>query len=100
MLVLPSYREGFGNVVIEAEAMGVPVIVSNIPGPIDAIKRGETGEVFESKNVSELLSVMKSAKSFKEKGFNDNAREYARRNFDSKTLSKYILERKEKLLEK
>ena len=100
VLVLPSYREGFGNVVIEAEAMGVPVIVSNIPGPIDAIKRGETGEVFESKNVSELLSVMKSAKSFKEKGFNDNAKEYARRNFDSKTLSKYILERKEKLLEK
>ena len=31
--VLPSYREGFGSVVIEAEAMGVPVIVTDIPGP-------------------------------------------------------------------
>ncbi|MFQ6827728.1 MAG: glycosyltransferase [Faecalimonas sp.] len=36
VLILPSYREGFGNVVIEAGAVGTPAIVSNIPGPIDA----------------------------------------------------------------
>ena len=33
-LILPSYREGFGNVIIEAGAVGTPAIVSNIPGPI------------------------------------------------------------------
>ena len=31
LYILPSYREGFGMGVIEAEAMGVPVIVTNIP---------------------------------------------------------------------
>lgn len=31
--ILPSYREGFGMGTIEAEAMGVPVIVTDIPGP-------------------------------------------------------------------
>lgn len=35
VLILPSYREGFGNVVIEAGAVGTPAIVSNIPGPVD-----------------------------------------------------------------
>ena len=35
--ILPSYREGFGMGTIEAEAMGVPVIVTDIPGPIDAV---------------------------------------------------------------
>lgn len=40
VLVLPSYREGFGNVVIEAAAVGTPAIVSNIPGPIDTIDAG------------------------------------------------------------
>lgn len=41
--LLPSYREGFGSAVVEAEAMGVPVIVSDIPGPTDAMKKNETG---------------------------------------------------------
>lgn len=43
VLALPSYREGFGSVVIEAEALGIPVIVSEIPGPLDAMVPGETG---------------------------------------------------------
>lgn len=43
VLVLPSYREGFGNVIIEAGVMGTPAIVSNIPGPKDAIRDNETG---------------------------------------------------------
>lgn len=56
--VLPSYREGFGMGVVEAEAMGLPVIVSNIPGPIDAMVDGETGIVVEKKNVHSLRSAM------------------------------------------
>lgn len=43
VFVLPSYREGFGSVVIEAEAMKVPVIVTDIPGPRDAIIKDVTG---------------------------------------------------------
>lgn len=43
IFTLPSYREGFGLVIVEAEAMGVPVVVSDIPGPTDAIEEGITG---------------------------------------------------------
>ena len=99
VLVLPSYREGFGNVVIEAEAMGVPVIVSNIPGPIDAMINEHTGLVFESKNVEQLISAMVRAKTFNEAGYSKNAIEYSKNHFDSNQLCKYILERKNKLLE-
>ena len=35
--VLPSYREGFGMTVIEAETMATPVIITNIPGPTDGM---------------------------------------------------------------
>lgn len=43
VLVLPSYREGFGLVTIEAGAMGIPAIVSRSTGCIDSIVEGETG---------------------------------------------------------
>ena len=40
---LPSYREGFGTVIIEAAACGLPSIGSNIYGLSDAIIDGKTG---------------------------------------------------------
>lgn len=56
--VLPSYREGFGSAVIEAEAMGVPVIVSDIPGPTDAMVNEKTGILTPKANASELYANM------------------------------------------
>ena len=58
VLVLPSYREGFGNVVIEAAAVGTPAIVSNIPGPIDTIDAGKTALTVEVKNADDLKEKM------------------------------------------
>lgn len=43
ILCLPSYREGFGTVVIEAAAMGVPTVGTNIYGLSDAVEDGVTG---------------------------------------------------------
>ena len=43
VFVLPSYREGFGSVIIEAASCGLPSIGSNIYGLSDAIKDEETG---------------------------------------------------------
>jgi len=43
VLCLPSYREGFGTVVIEAAAMGLPTIGTDIYGLSDAVVNGETG---------------------------------------------------------
>ena len=55
ILVLPSYREGFGNVVIEAAACEVPAVVSNIYGLTDAVEDGETGLLFEVGDTDQLV---------------------------------------------
>lgn len=43
VLVLPSQAEGFGLVLIEAMAAGVPVIATNVPGIRDVVEHGRTG---------------------------------------------------------
>lgn len=58
VFVAPSYREGFGLVVIEAEAMGLPAIISNVPGQIDAIVENETGISCEVRNADSLHDAM------------------------------------------
>jgi len=51
---LASYREGFGTVIIEAAACGIPAIGSSIYGISDAIQNEQTGLLFEAGNVAEL----------------------------------------------
>lgn len=55
---LPSYREGFGTVIIEAAACGTPSIGSNIYGISDAILDKETGLLFEVGNSNDLAVKM------------------------------------------
>lgn len=59
ILCLPSYREGFGLVLIEAAATGLPAIGSRIYGITDAIVEFETGLLFEPGNVDELAGNLK-----------------------------------------
>lgn len=54
LLCLPSYREGFGNVVIEAAAMGIPAVGTRIPGLCDAIVDGVTGILVSPKDPAAL----------------------------------------------
>jgi len=58
VFVLPSYREGFGVVNIEASAMGLPVISTDIPGPRDSVINGKTGILVKVKSVEELTEAM------------------------------------------
>lgn len=58
-LVFPSYREGFPNVVIEAGAMGLPSIVTDINGSREIIIEGENGTIIPSKDVEALYHAMK-----------------------------------------
>lgn len=60
MLCLPSYREGFGTVVIEAAAMSVPTIGTNIYGLSDAIIDGETGILVPIRNPRELAKAIET----------------------------------------
>ena len=59
ILVLPSHREGFGMVVIESAAVGIPSIGSDIYGIQDAIVDKLTGLLFEVGNASALCKSMK-----------------------------------------
>jgi len=58
VLCLPSYREGFGTVVIEAGACGIPTIGSDIYGLSDAIDNGVTGLLIPPRSVNDLARVM------------------------------------------
>jgi glycosyltransferase involved in cell wall biosynthesis len=43
VFVLPTYREGLGNVLLEAAAVGLPTITTDATGARDAIVAGRTG---------------------------------------------------------
>ena len=58
-LVFPSYREGFPNVVIEAGAMGLPSIVTDINGSREIIIDGENGVIIPSKDQEALYQAMR-----------------------------------------
>lgn len=60
-LVLPSYREGFPNTILEAGALGIPSIVTRINGMIDLIVEGKTGFVCEIKSADTLYCAMTKA---------------------------------------
>ena len=60
VLCLPSYREGFGSVVIEAAATGIPAIASGIYGLTDAVQNGVTGCLHRPGNCEELADAMES----------------------------------------
>lgn len=58
-LVFPSYREGFPNVVMQAGAMGLPAIVTDINGCNEIIENEVNGLIISPKNVKELETAMK-----------------------------------------
>lgn len=56
--VQPSYREGFPNTVLEAGAMGLPSIVTDINGSREIIIEGQNGAIIPSKNSQALYEAM------------------------------------------
>ena len=98
--ILPSYREGFGMGVVEAETMGVPVIVTDIPGPVDAMIDGKTGEVVEKKNDEMLFCAMETLYCDRDKveTYGKNAVAYATESFEQRKLFSYILADRKRLM--
>ena len=56
--VFPSYREGFPNTVMEAGAMDLPCIVTDINGSREIIENGKNGVIIPSKDVDALYKAM------------------------------------------
>ena len=56
--VLPSYREGFPNVVIQAGAMGLAQIVTDINGCNEVVVEGQNGLIIPKQNEEALYNAM------------------------------------------
>lgn len=93
VLCIPSYREGFGTVVIEAAALGLPTIGTRIYGLTDAIIDGETGILVDPRNVTQLSEAMKNLAinpSLREQ-LGANAKARAITEFDSKKHGELLI---------
>ena len=87
IVILPSLFEGLPLTLIEASAMGVPIIASRADGTVDIVLDGETGFLFEPGNVDDLtgkvialLEDEERAREMGRKGYS-----YVRKNFDLHT---------------
>ncbi|MBQ6019859.1 MAG: glycosyltransferase family 4 protein [Clostridia bacterium] len=102
IFVLPSYREGFGMSVVEAEAMGLPVIVTDIPGPTDAMRRDETGLVIPVKDADALVRAVREliGDADRRVRMGQAGRALAENAFDSRVFARKLIENRRKLTEK
>jgi glycosyltransferase involved in cell wall biosynthesis len=87
--VLPSYREGFGSVIIEAAACGIPCIAYRIDGVIDAIVENSTGLFVNKGDIQSLSNSMKRIGSEHDLRFalGEAARVRAAKDFSSSAVS-------------
>ena len=93
-LIFPSYREGFPNVVMQAGAMGLPSIVSNINGCNEIIVEGENGTIIPVKSTSAIIEKMESLMTDENyfKKLKSNAREMIVSRYEQKVVWKAILQ--------
>ena len=100
VMLVPFQEPHFARSIIEAAAMGVPSIATDIPGPQELIKDGETGYLVDRvlDDLEEKCRFMaKDAELRKKMG--SNAERYARENFDAEKNASRTFEVYKKLLE-
>ena len=59
IVCLPSYREGLPKVLLEAAAVGRPLIATDVPGCREIVKNGENGILVKLKNIDSLYNAIK-----------------------------------------
>lgn len=93
ILCLPSHREGFGNVVIEAASFGIPTLCSNIYGLKDAVINGKTGLYHKVRSINDIkkkmIYVIKNKKLIKKYGL--IAKRNVKKNFGKDLLTTEFL---------
>jgi glycosyltransferase involved in cell wall biosynthesis len=99
VLVFPSYREGFPNVVMQAGAMGLPSIVSDINGCNEIIDAGKNGIIIPVKDEQAIFNAME--KMLKDpillEKMKQNARSMILSRYEQEVVWKAILAEYEKL---
>ena len=94
ILCLPSYREGFGSVVIEAGSCNLPSLGSNIYGISDSIVQNQTGILHKVGNIIDIKKKMLFAINNKKllKKYGLNARKRVERKFEERLICKKFFE--------
>jgi glycosyltransferase involved in cell wall biosynthesis len=94
VLCLPSCREGFGSVIIEAASVGIPAVASNIYGITDAVESNVTGLLHTAGDPADLQSKMKQMMDDREsrRRMGTNARLRAGRSFSKELVTSAFLE--------
>jgi glycosyltransferase involved in cell wall biosynthesis len=101
VLVFPSYREGFPNVVLQAGAMGLPSIVTNINGCNEIIEDQNNGLIIPAKKDIELEKAMKKILLDKDLYFKlkNNSRDYIVSRYSQDLVWNALLDEYKKLLQ-
>ena len=99
LFCLPSYREGFGNVAIEAAAMGVPTVGTDIIGLRDAVINGETGLLVPPKDAASLTKALELLlkDDEKRKDMGNKAQIRVRRDFSAEKVNQAVLDEYDRL---
>lgn len=93
VLVFPSYREGFPNVVMQAGAMGLPSIVTDINGCNEIIRSDVNGIIIPVKDMQAIYNAMKmlvSDKSYYNK-VQESSRQMIEKNYSQSELWNALL---------
>ncbi len=98
--VLPTYREGFPNVVLQASSMELPCIVTNINGCNEIIENNKNGLIVEPKSQDELYLAMRRLLDDKDlaKILAQNSRNNIVEKYDRKQFFKYLLKEYEEVI--
>jgi glycosyltransferase involved in cell wall biosynthesis len=94
-VVLPSYREGLPRSLLEAAAMGRPMVATDVPGCREVAIQGETGLLCEARSVPSLVAAMDAMLRLTpavRARMGRNARDLAERRFDQAAIAKAYLE--------
>lgn len=94
LLCLPSHREGFGSIVIDAAAIGVPAVGYKIPGLVDSISDNYSGVLVPFGNIDIFVDKIAELVSdtMKIKEFSVNARNYVVENFDANLINQMMFD--------
>ena len=94
ILVHASHREGLPNVLLEAGAMGCPIVCARATGNVDVVQHEETGLIFEVRDCSDLVEKVDFAlkNSSKMSAFADNLLAVINQYFSHTVVNNYVLE--------
>ncbi|WP_346188041.1 glycosyltransferase [Rubritalea halochordaticola] len=101
VLIFPSIREGFPVSVMEANAMGIPVVGYYVPGVSDAVRVGVNGLLATYGDREELYRITKEVIDVHNaNNYRSNSIQFARKNFSDDEKSQYLVDQLQLLVDK